>query len=371
LVIGDVAGRGVNAASLMGQLRAAVRAYARLDLPPAEVLELLDAIVCELGREQLVTCIYAVYDPAAHELLYANAGHLPPLLAVPGRPTVRLPGATGPPLGVESATFDEERVALRGGAVTALPDALVRELAPGGSDDDIAILVARVSPEPAQETAELDLPPTATALQDGRRFAADALARRSLPDTVVQDATLIVSELLTNAIVHGAPPIRLRLRRTSSELAIEVDDDSSAMPRRLRVGPDDVHGRGLAIVAAIATRWAAPSERPRQDRVELTADLGGLNRSTSVHRSSIRRRRSRGGKRWLQTGELVPLRFLVAWPRSRRPASSAWAFASQPRSPVPRRTTCRRRALTRRGPAPPRRRAGSTMPSRWPPRATT
>jgi serine phosphatase RsbU (regulator of sigma subunit) len=69
------------------------------------VLELLDAIVCELGREQLVTCIYAVYDPAAHELLYANAGHLPPLLAVPGRPTVRLPGATGPPLGVESATF--------------------------------------------------------------------------------------------------------------------------------------------------------------------------------------------------------------------------------------------------------------------------
>ena len=49
LVIGDVAGRGVRAASVMGQLRAAVRAYARLDLPPAEVLSQLDAMVRELA----------------------------------------------------------------------------------------------------------------------------------------------------------------------------------------------------------------------------------------------------------------------------------------------------------------------------------
>ena len=85
LVIGDVMGRGVRAAAVMGQLRAAVRAYARLDLAPADVLEFLDGVVRELGEVQIVTCIYAVYDPHDRTLTYANAGHLPPLLAIAGR----------------------------------------------------------------------------------------------------------------------------------------------------------------------------------------------------------------------------------------------------------------------------------------------
>ena len=84
LVIGDVMGRGVRAAAVMGQLRAAVRAYARLDLTPADVLEFLDGVVRELGEVQIVTCIYAVYDPHDRTLVYANAGHLPPLLATEG-----------------------------------------------------------------------------------------------------------------------------------------------------------------------------------------------------------------------------------------------------------------------------------------------
>src|SRR5690606_35396640 len=58
LVIGDVMGRGVRAAAVMGQVRTAVRAYARLDLPPADLLELLDALVRELGEDQIVTCLY-------------------------------------------------------------------------------------------------------------------------------------------------------------------------------------------------------------------------------------------------------------------------------------------------------------------------
>ena len=83
LVIGDVMGRGVHAAAVMGQLRAAVRAYARLDLPPADVLEYLDGVVRELGEVQIVTCVYAIFDPSDRSLIYANAGHLPPLLTVP------------------------------------------------------------------------------------------------------------------------------------------------------------------------------------------------------------------------------------------------------------------------------------------------
>ena len=291
LVIGDVSGRGIRAASLMGQLRAAVRAYARLDLPPAEVLEQLDGIVCELSDNQLVTCIYGVYDPAMGELRYANAGHLPPLLVTPGETARRLPEATGPPLGAGATQFGEERVTLPSGAVivmytdglverrdrdldtgidalaaqvragpdrlTLLPGSLVDALAPKGSEDDIAILIATISDESVQRQAEIEVPPVGSAVQDGRHFATATLTEWAVPPEVVQDATLIVSELLTNAIVYGTPPIRLRLRKTPEELAIEVDDAASAMPRKLRATPTDLHGRGLAIVADIGSRWAA------------------------------------------------------------------------------------------------------------------
>ncbi len=294
LIIGDVAGRGIRAASLMGQLRAAVRAYARLDLPPAEVIELLDGLVRELGEGQIVTCVYGVHDPASGEFRYANAGHLPPILALPGEDAQRLPGPTGPPLGFGSVQHGEQRLRLSTGAVILLytdglierrgqdldlsinhlatqvrangetvgqvSERLVRGLAPEGSEDDIAILVARVSSDSPHRSAALDVPGDSTALPDGRRFAVDVLRRWSMPETVVDDATLIVSELLTNAIVHGRPPVRLRLRATDEELAIEVDDAASAMPRKLRATPDDVHGRGLAIVAELGNRWAARAE---------------------------------------------------------------------------------------------------------------
>ena len=80
LVIGDVMGRGVRAAAVMGQLRAAVRAYARLDLPPADVLEFLDGVVRDLGEDQIVTCVYAVFDPRRPHAHLRQRRHLPPLL---------------------------------------------------------------------------------------------------------------------------------------------------------------------------------------------------------------------------------------------------------------------------------------------------
>ncbi len=99
LVLGDVMGRGVQAAAVMGQLRSAVRAYARLDLPPADVLEHLDGAVRELGDDHIVTCIYAVFDPYDRTLTYANAGHLPPLVRSTDGTVLRLQGASSPPLG--------------------------------------------------------------------------------------------------------------------------------------------------------------------------------------------------------------------------------------------------------------------------------
>jgi len=81
IAIGDVQGRGAHAAAVMGQLRAALRAYAVLDLEPAQVLTHLDDLVQGLNEALLVTCVYAVYDPFTRECVLANAGHPPPLLA--------------------------------------------------------------------------------------------------------------------------------------------------------------------------------------------------------------------------------------------------------------------------------------------------
>ena len=79
LVIGDVMGRGIPAAAVMGQVRSAVRAYARMGVPPAQTLDLLQATVAELtwpGEDSpLVTCFLGVHDPAAATLSWASAGH--------------------------------------------------------------------------------------------------------------------------------------------------------------------------------------------------------------------------------------------------------------------------------------------------------
>lgn len=99
LVIGDVMGRGLRAAAVMGQLRTAVRAYARLDLPPHEVMCLLDGLAMEIDANQIATCTYAVWDPERRTLSYASAGHLPLLLRCPDGTILRSEEQNGPPLG--------------------------------------------------------------------------------------------------------------------------------------------------------------------------------------------------------------------------------------------------------------------------------
>lgn len=96
LVIGDVMGRGVRAAAVMGQLRTAVRAYARLDLPPHEVLQLLDGLATEIDANQIATCVYAIFDPNEGRLVYASAGHLPILVRDETGAVQRADEPTGP-----------------------------------------------------------------------------------------------------------------------------------------------------------------------------------------------------------------------------------------------------------------------------------
>src|SRR5207248_4910585 len=93
IVIGDVEGRGARAAAVMGQLRAALRAFAQDDKPPAEILRKLDDWCRSLGTPSsgypdsgpIVSCTYLVYDAWSRTLSFANAGHDAPLLITDGK----------------------------------------------------------------------------------------------------------------------------------------------------------------------------------------------------------------------------------------------------------------------------------------------
>ena len=80
MFVGDVMGRGVEAASVMAQMRSAIRTLVAVDPDPHAVLAGMDRVFDALNLEQLVTMVYAVADPTLDTLEVINAGHPPPVL---------------------------------------------------------------------------------------------------------------------------------------------------------------------------------------------------------------------------------------------------------------------------------------------------
>ncbi|MFF6877600.1 MULTISPECIES: SpoIIE family protein phosphatase [unclassified Streptomyces] len=119
LVVGDVMGKGVQAAAIMGQLSTATRALARLDLPPAELLRHLDDIAGSLG-DAIATCVYAVCDLERGTCELSSAGHLPPVLAGTDGSAKLLDVPSGVPLGVGGVAFGTLEVDLAPGSLLAL-----------------------------------------------------------------------------------------------------------------------------------------------------------------------------------------------------------------------------------------------------------
>lgn len=106
LAIGDVAGHGINSASIMGQLRSLLRGYALEHPSPADVLTLTNAAISQFLPEAVATAFYATLDLSTRDLVYANAGHPPALLAVGDGHTEYLDHAPGTMLGASSdATY--------------------------------------------------------------------------------------------------------------------------------------------------------------------------------------------------------------------------------------------------------------------------
>ena len=156
LAVGDVAGHGTQAATTMAQLRHALRALAVTTSDPGLLLGLLNRLTCELERESpelAATAVIARYDPVRQELVWAQAGHPPPLLSRGGR-TVPLGRPPGAMLGViDDATYPTARIDFRLGDLLLLyTDGLV-EHRRRGLDDGLASVIAaldeanRISPE--------------------------------------------------------------------------------------------------------------------------------------------------------------------------------------------------------------------------------
>ncbi|MFJ8492526.1 SpoIIE family protein phosphatase [Streptomyces sp. NPDC094038] len=297
LVVGDVVGHGLQSAVTMGRLRGAVRTLADLDLSPVELLAHLDdqmnRFLDERGDEASLvtgaTCLYAVYDPVSRLCQLARAGHPPPAVVSAGGAVdfVDLPG--GPPLGLGGVVFEEHEIALADGDLlvlytdgllesrvqdfdtglrrmratlsrtpaSAAPqdvcDTLITGLLPPGHQDDVAVLVARMSglaPD-AHVTWEIDA--QERMVGRARELTARQLARWGLAEESFT-TELIVSELVTNALRYGGAPITLRLIRDRS-LICEVSDGSSTSPHVRHARDTDEGGRGLYLIAQLAQSW--------------------------------------------------------------------------------------------------------------------
>ncbi|WP_436759030.1 ATP-binding protein [Streptosporangium sp. V21-05] len=103
-----------------------------------------------------------------------------------------------------------------------------------------------------------DLPADPEAVGVVRRLAREVLVGWGI-STMTENVTMVVSELVSNAVVHGQAPITLSLHRHGRIVCGEVTDHSAVWSAPLPAGPDSEHGRGLAIVAAYADRWGVES----------------------------------------------------------------------------------------------------------------
>src|SRR5712691_1933607 len=90
-MIGDVAGSGLRAAAIMGRMRSALRAYALETADPAEMLRRLERKMAHFEPDAMATVLCAVFSADLSAVHLSSAGHLPPLLAVPGEATIVLP----------------------------------------------------------------------------------------------------------------------------------------------------------------------------------------------------------------------------------------------------------------------------------------
>ncbi len=301
LCVGDVSGRGVGAATIMGRQRSTFRAYAYDCDSPGEILR---RMIRHVNEDEMITAACVAIDLLDGVVTYSCAGHPPPLLLDRGTGTVaRLDGASSPPLGVAepSDVFEQQRplperatfalytdglVERRGESIEDGIDELARAMCSGpeitaeatlnaiGSSigapsDDVALLIASV--EPAGSFA-IELPAGPGILPSLRRRLRAWLSRHGFAESA-DEIVLAVSEAVNNAIEHayGNEPggtVRVHVSVDGGPLWIEVADRGQW---REPVANDE-RGRGIMLMRSLMSS------------VEIDSDADGttvrLQRST-------------------------------------------------------------------------------------------
>ncbi len=302
LVVGDVAGRGVEVAARVGELRAVARAYALEGHAPAEVLRRMNAYQLATGSNSMSTVLVAVIEPDRGRARFAAAGHPPPVLVPPpgaGAEPELVP-AHGPSLGVlEVGHYEEREVPLPPGAMLALyTDGLVerrgealdvglerlrRALAAAASadvvaartgvldaclrstgEDDATLVVVRAQ-ERLGSPASYTLTPDPEALGSMRRHLRRWLDETTAHPAEAAEITMAVNEAMQNAIEHGnahaVAPITVSLEDRDGEIVVTVHDLGHEASR----SPDPDRGRGIQLMSALMD----------DARVELGGPMGG------------------------------------------------------------------------------------------------
>ncbi|MEV4946789.1 SpoIIE family protein phosphatase [Streptomyces sp. NPDC053755] len=302
-VIGDVQGHDTHAAAVMGQLRIVLRAYAAEGHNPATVMARASVFLHELDTERFATCTYAEADLSTGVVQLVRAGHVNPLIQDADGGCRKLAVEGGLPLGLsaEFGRLDYPVTALEldpGQTLVLYTDGLVE--APGsdldegmhwlaslvrrgprdlqqladhlcdsvderGGDDDVAILLLRREgayfPRPGgrlqQHVGQSD-PEALSSARHMIRAAVKAWGGGDRSDEI----ELVADELITNALMHtdGGAIVTLRmLEGPERRLRVEVEDRSSALPRRREAGDAGVSGRGLLLVDQISDVWGVES----------------------------------------------------------------------------------------------------------------
>ncbi|MDT7840686.1 SpoIIE family protein phosphatase [Streptomyces justiciae] len=292
LVIGDVQGHSAGAATLMGQMRTALRAYAVEGHPPDVVVSHANRLLTDMETDLFATCAYVDLDMEEGSAWCVRAGHLPPVLRHPDGTTEITETEGGPPLGVVAqADFPMTPLRLRPGTLIALAtDGLVESadadidegmdrLAQGLSasdpahlglvadallgnarrSDDVALLLVRydgMASHPLRENWTVWRVPQAVG--HARRFTRRTLRSWNVPADAQDAVLLIVSELVTNALVHTDGRVRLDLTLVNHRLRVAVADASPRTPvKPTSIGWEATGGRGILLVEAMSAAWGA------------------------------------------------------------------------------------------------------------------
>lgn len=308
LVIGDVQGHSAGAATLMGQMRTALRAYAVEGHPPDVVVSRANRLLMDLETDLFATCAYVDVDMEEGTAWCVRAGHLPPVLRHPDGSTEIAEVEGGPPLGVVlQADFPMSPLRLQPGTLIALTtDGLVESadsdldegmerfahelsvsdpahlglvadalLGNARRSDDVALLLLRydgMATRPERESWTVWRVPQAVG--HARRFTRRTMRTWGVPEDAMDAVLLIVSELVTNALVHTDGRVRLDLTLVNHRLRIAVADSSPRTPvRATSIGWEATGGRGILLVEAMSAAWGTvPVSGGKQVWSEITLE---------------------------------------------------------------------------------------------------